>query len=57
MADQKPDTVFQKMYDAIDQWQPSPDVKDALSGGMKEVFKKLIEILLSILQKEFGEKK
>ena len=49
-------SIFQKLYDAIDNYEPSPEVKDSLTGGMKEVFKKLVEVLLTILQKEFGKK-
>ena len=52
----KPNTIFQKLYDGIDQWQPSPELKENLVGGMKEVFKKLIEVAMDIINKEFNKK-
>ena len=43
---EKPDTIFQEIYDKIKDWQPSDEMKETLNNmneQLGEVIKKIVE--------------
>ena len=59
MAKKKPNTIFQKAYDAIDEWRPSEEMMEQINkinDAMEKAFKKLLDEVIRQVVEAVKEK-